>query len=140
MNEQDKKNRNRVLIEYIKSIISGYKVKAEFSTADKDKNVIVVQQASGKKVVFFDSDNPMYNYFNIFVYGDSIESEYQTAMQLGELIGQHIIIDFNDKEDYSNEKWQIIFKQYSNPRTIEYYDIRRVAYMMTFQCIVNRIQ
>lgn len=140
MNEQDKKNKNKVLIEFIKSVIKDYKVKAEYSTNDNDKNVIVVQQTSGNKVVFFQCDNPLFNYFNIYVYGDSIESEYQTAMQLGDLVGQHIIIDFNEKEDYSSEKWQIIFKQYLNPRTIEYYDIRRVAYAMTFQCIVNRIQ
>ena len=135
MNEQDKKNKNKVLIKFIKSVIKDYKVKAEYSTNDNDKNVIVVQQTSGNKVVFFQCDNPLFNYFNIYVYGDSIESEYQTAMQLGDLVGQHIIIDFN-----GNEKWQIIFKQYLNPRTIEYYDIRRVAYAMTFQCIVNRIQ
>ena len=140
MNEQDKNNRNKVLISYIKDIISGYKVKAEYSTNDNDKNVIVVQQTSGNKVVFFDNDNPMYNYFNIYIYGDSIQSEYEVAFKLGELIGQNIIIDFNEKDDYSSEKWQIIFKQYLNPRTIEYYDIRRVAYVMTFQCIVNRIQ
>lgn len=135
MNEQDKKNKNKVLIKFIKSVIEDYKVKAEYSTNDNDKNVIVVQQTSGNKIVFFQCDNPLFNYFNIYVYGDSIESEYQTAMQLGDLVGQHIIIDFNE-----NEKWQIIFKQYLNPRTIEYYDIRRVAYAMTFQCIVNRIQ
>ena len=135
MNEQDKKNKNKVLIKFIKSVIKDYKVKAEYSTNDNDKNVIVVQQTSGNKVVFFQCDNPLFNYFNIYVYGDSIESEYQTAMKLGDLVGQHIIIDFNE-----NEKWQIIFKQYLNPRTIEYYDIRRVAYAMTFQCIVNRIQ
>lgn len=135
MNEQDKKNKNKVLIKFIKSVIEDYKVKAEYSTNDNDKNVIVVQQTSGNKVVFFQCDNPLFNYFNIYVYGDSIESEYQTAMQLGDLVGQHILVDFND-----NEKWQIIFKQYLNPRTIEYYDIRRVAYAMTFQCIVNRIQ
>lgn len=135
MNEQDKKNKNKVLIKFIKSVIKDYKVKSEYSTNDNDKNVIVVQQTSGNKVVFFQCDNPLFNYFNIYVYGDSIESEYPTAMQLGDLVGQHIIIDFNE-----NEKWQIIFKQYLNPRTIEYYDIRRVAYAMTFQCIVNRIQ
>ena len=140
MTEEDKKNRNRVLIEYIKSLISGYKVKAEYSTNDNDKNVIVVQQTSGNKVVFFDNDNPMYSYFNIYIFGDSIQSEYEIAHMLGELIGHNEIIDFNEKSDYTSEKWQIIFKQYSNPRTIEYNEIRRVAYTMTFQCIVNRIK
>jgi hypothetical protein len=56
-----------------------------------------------------------------------------TATQLGSLIGKHII------HDYKNEKWQIIFKQYSNPQAIEYMDIRRVGYSMIFQCIVNRV-
>lgn len=135
MNETDNKNKNAVLIQYIKSKVNGYKVKAEYSTNDNDKNVIVVQQTSGGKVVFYDNDNPLFNYFNIYIYGDSIESEYNTAILLGDLIGKHEVINFN-----KNEKWQIIFKQYTNPRTIEYYDIKRVAYTMTFQCIVNRIK
>lgn len=135
MNDTDNKNKNDVLIQYIKSIVSGYKVKAEYSTNDNDDNVIVVQQTSGSKVVFFDNDNPLFNYFNIYIYGKSIESEYSTAILLGDLIGQHEIIDYKN-----NQKWQIIFKQYTNPRTIEYYDIKRVAYTMTFQCIVNRIK
>lgn len=142
MNETDKNNRNAVLIDYIKSIVSGYKVKAEYSTNDKDDNVIVVQQTSGNKVVFFDNDNPLFNYFNIYIYGDSIENEYKTAIQLGELIGKHEIIEFetNGTNSYDPQLWQIIFKQYTNPRTIEYYDIKRIAYTMTFQCIVNRIK
>lgn len=135
MNETDNKNKNAVLIQYIKSKVNGYKVKAEYSTNDNDKNVIVVQQTSGGKVVFYDNDNPLFNYFNIYIYGDSIQSEYETAVLLGDLIGKHEVIDFN-----KNQKWQIIFKQYTNPRTIEYYDIKRVAYTMTFQCIVNRIK
>lgn len=135
MNETDNKNKNAVLIQYIKSKVNGYKVKAEYSTNDNDKNVIVVQQTSGGKVVFYDNDNPLFNYFNIYIYGDSIESEYETAILLGDLIGKHEVVDFK-----TNQKWQIIFKQYTNPRTIEYYDIKRVAYTMTFQCIVNRIK
>ena len=142
MNEEDRNNKNAVLISYIKSIISNYKIKAEYSTNDNDKNVIVVQQASGNKVVFYDNDNPLFNYFNIYIYGDSIESEYKTAIQLGDLIGKHEIVEFetNSDNNYTPQKWQIIFKQYTNPRTITYYDIKRVAYTMTFQCIVNRIQ
>lgn len=135
MDETDKKNRNDVLITYIKSKIDGYKVKAEYSTNDNDDNVIVVQQTSGSKVVFYGNDNPMFNYFNIYIYNKKIEGGYNTAIQLGELIGQHEIIDYKN-----NQKWQIIFKQYTNPRTIEYYDIKRIAYTMTFQCIVNRIK
>lgn len=140
MTEKDKDNRNKVLIEYIKSLVNGYKIKAEYSTNDNDKNVIVVQQTSGNRVVFFGNDNPLYSYFNIYIFGDSIEKEYKDACKLGELIGHNEIIDFNEKDDYTTQKWQVKINQYSNPRTIEYRDIRRVAYVMTFQCIVNRIQ
>lgn len=139
MTEEDKKNRNRVFIEYIKSLVNGYKIKAEFSTNDKDKNVIVVQQTSGNRIVFFDNDNPMYTYFNIYIFNDSIQKAYEDAIGLGELIGHNDVIDF-DEEHYDTQKWQVKIKQYSNPRAIEYYDIRKVAYTMTFQCIVNRIQ
>lgn len=139
MTNEDKKNRNKVFIEYIKSLVNGYKIKAEFSTNDKDKNVIVVQQTSGNRIVFFDNDNPMYTYFNIYIFNDSIQKAYEDAIELGELIGHNDIIDFNE-EHYDTQKWQVKIKQYSNPRPIEYYDIRKVAYTMTFQCIVNRIQ
>lgn len=142
MNEVDNNNKNAVLIQYINSLVDGYKVKAEYSTNDKDKNVIVVQQTSGEKVVFYDNDNPLFNYFNIYIYGDSIENEYKTALLLGDLIGKHEIVEFetNETNSYDPQLWQIIFKQYANPRTIEYYDIKRIAYTMTFQCIVNRIK
>jgi len=142
MNETDEKNKNAVLINYINSIIDGYKIKAEYSTNDDDSNVIVVQQTSGKKIVFYDNDNPMFNYFNIYIFGKSIESEYTTALKLGDLIGKHEIVEFETKDtnSYEPQLWQIIFKQYTNPRTIEYYNVRRIAYTMTFQCIVNRIK
>jgi hypothetical protein len=76
MDETDKKNRNDVLITYIKSRIDGYKVKAEYSTNDNDDNVIVVQQTSGSKVVFYGNDNPMFNYFNIYIYNKNEEMSY----------------------------------------------------------------
>ena len=38
-----------------------------------------------------------------------------------------------------SEKWQIIFKQFSNPQAIEYLDIRRVGYNATMQCVVNKV-
>ena len=41
--------------------------------------------------------------------------------------------------DYFKDKYQIIFKQYSNPQAIEYMDIRRVGYSATLQCIINKI-
>lgn len=134
MNETDRRNKNLVLINYLSSIISGFKLKAEYSTNDSDTKVIVVQETSGNKQVFFNNDNPLYNYFNIEIFGDNIEEEYKTSAKLGDLIGKDVYLDFN------NQKWQIIFKQYSNPRTIQYDDIRRVSYTMTLQCVVNRIK
>lgn len=133
MNETDRRNKNLVLIQYLNSIINGFKVKAEFSTNDKDIKVIVVQETSGQKIVFYDNDNPLYNYFNVEIFGDSIEEEYKTSAKIGDLIGKDIYIDFQ------SQKWQLIIKQYTNPRTIQYYDIRRVSYTMTLQCIINRI-
>lgn len=133
MTEQDVKNKNLVLITYLDNIIDGYKVKAEYSTNDKDTNVIVVQEDSGEKVVFFDSDNPLFNYYNVNIYGDNIKDEKETSVVIGQLIGQSVVLDFN------SQKWQIIFMQMANPRTIEYMDIRRVAYTTTLKCIVNRV-
>lgn len=133
MTETDIKNKNLVLIEYLKSIIDGYKFKAEFSTNDLDTKVIVCQETSGQKVVFYNNDNALFNYFTINVYGDNIKDQYEVINEIGRLIGKSVIIDFN------NQKWQLIFKQMANPRAIQYMEIRRVAYTTTLQCIVNRV-
>lgn len=125
--------KNLVLISYLQSLFDGYIVKAEYSTNDNDKKVITVQEQPGQKVVFFGDISPLFNYYQINIYGMSIRENKNMATQLGELIGKMAIID------YDNEKWQIIFKQYSNPQAIEYLDIRRVGYSMIFQCIVNKI-
>lgn len=132
MTEEDIKNKNLVLISYLDSIIDGYKVKAEYSTNDKDIQVIVVQETSGQKVVFYEA-NPLYNYYNIDVYGDNIKNAKETSVIIGNLIGNNIYFNWN------NQVWQIMFKQFANPRTIFYDDIRRIAYTSTLQCIVNRI-
>lgn len=132
MTEQDIKNKNLVLIDYLDSIIDGYKIKAEYSTNDNDISVIVVQETSGQKVVMWDTD-PLFNYYNIDIYGDNIKNAKETSVVIGNLIGQNIYFNWN------NQRWQIMFKQYSNPRTIAYEDIRRVSYTATLQCIVNRI-
>lgn len=133
MTQEDIKNKNLVLITYLDSIIDGYKVKAEYSTNDNDLNVIVVQEDSGEKVVFYGSDNPLFNYYNVNIYGDNIKNEKETSVVIGQLIGNSVLVD------YENQKWQIIFMQMANPRTIEYMDIRRVAYTTTLKCIVNRV-
>ena len=145
MTEEDKRNKNLILIEFLKTIINDYIIKAEFSTNDKDTNVIVVQETSGLKQVFFDTNDSLYNYFNIEIFGDNIQTEYETANKINDLIGQTKFITYRKKisgsgtPTYENQTWQIIFKQYTNPRAIEYLDIRRVSYTSTYQLVVNRV-
>lgn len=133
MTEQDIKNKNLVLISYLNTLINGYKVKAEYSTNDNDVKVIVVTETSGEKVVFFDNDNPLFNYYDVQIYGDNIQDAKETSVTIGNLIGKMVIVDYN------NQKWQLIFQQFANPRTIEFMDIRRIAYTMTLKCVVNRV-
>jgi len=132
MSEQDIKNKNLVLIDYLRSIVDGYKIRAEYSTNDSDIQVIVVQEASGQKIVLWDTD-PLYNYYDVNIYGDNIQNAKNVSVKIGNLIGNNIYFQWNDQQ------WQIMIKQFSNPRTIEYEDIRRISYTMTLQCIVNRI-
>lgn len=132
MSEQDIKNKNLVLIDYLRSIINGYKIRAEYSTSDKDIQVIVVTETSGEKIVLWETD-ALYNYYDVNIYGDNIKNAKETSVDIGNLIGKNIY--FN----WKNQNWQIMIKQFSNPRTIAYEDIRRVSYTVTIQCIVNRI-
>ena len=140
MSETDIKNKNLVLIDYLRDLISNYTIRAEYSTYDGDKEVIVVQEQSGRKVVFYDA-NPLYNYYNIDIFGESIQSAKNVSVEIGNLIGNNIYYDWVIKngDQIETQKWQIMIKQFSNPRTIEYSDIRRVSYTMTLQCIINRI-
>ena len=137
MTEQDIKNKNLVLITYLRSIIPDYIIKAEYSTNDNDLDVIVCQEESGQKVIFYDNENTLYNYYSINVYGDNIKEEKETSVEIGNLLGKNVTIDFVNGNE--TQKWQIIFMQMTNPRAIQYMDIRRVAYSMTMKCIVNRI-
>lgn len=133
MTQEDILNKNIVLINYLQTLTDEYKFKAEYSTNDNDTNVIVVQEEAGEKIVFFGDVTPLFNYYTISIYGDNIKDEKDTSVILGQVIGKSVTVDFN------SQKWQIIFKQLANPRTIQYMDIRRVAYTMTLKCIVNRI-
>lgn len=137
MSETDIQNKSLVLIDYLDSIIDGYKVKAEYSTNDKDFKVIVVQETSGIKEIFYGT-NPINNYYNVDIYGDSIRNAKETSVIIGNLIGNNIYFEWITK-DKETQKWQIIIKQFANPRTIAYEDIRRVSYTLTLQCVVNRI-
>jgi len=141
MSEQDIKNKNLVLIAYLNSIIEGYKIKAEYSTNDNDIKVIVVQETSGQKVVLWDTD-PLFNYYNIDIFDNNIKEAKETSVIIGNLIGNNVYFDWEtlDKDKKKEtQQWQIMFKQFTNPRTIAYEDIRRVSYTSTLQCIVNRI-
>ncbi len=133
MTEQDIKNKNLVLISYLQSLYSSFKFKAEYSTNDNDVDVIVVQEQMGQKIVFYGDIPPMFNFYSIQIFGTSIAKCKEMSVDIGNLIGKSITYD------YKNQKWQIIFMQYSNPQAIEYQDIRRVGYTATLKCIVNRI-
>lgn len=138
MNSNDIKNKNLVLCDFIADLTNDkYKVKPEYSTSNKDnENVIVIQEQSGEKIVFFDNPS-LYNYYNVEIFANSIQEAKDTSVEIGNLIGENIYFDWvNDK---TTEKWQIMVKQFSNPRTIAYEDIRRVSYTMTLQVIINRI-
>lgn len=132
MTQDDIKNKNLVVIDFLRSIVDDFIIRAEYNTYDKDKNVIVVQEESGEKVVFYDA-NPIYNYYNVDIFGTNIQQSKNVSVDIGSLIGNNIYFDWKD------QKWQIMIKQFSNPRTLEWSDIRRVSYTMTLQCIVNRI-
>lgn len=129
--------KNLVLIKFIQSLYPKFKVKAEYSTNNNDEEVIVVQEQTGQKVVFYGDIDPLFNYYEIVIYGKSMKEMKTISTELGDLIGSNNIITYQN--GLVNEKWQIIFKQYSNPQAIEYMDIRRVGYSMVFQCIVNRV-
>ena len=129
----DVTQKNLVLISYLQSLFSDYKVKAEFSTNDKDDKVIVVQEQPGQKIVFYGDISPLFNYYQVNIFGLTIRENKNIATSIGELIGKHVILN------YEGGKWQIIFKQYSNPQPIEYLDIRRIGYTATLLCIVNQV-
>lgn len=125
--------KNEVLISYLQSLFPEYQCKAEFSTNDDDKKIIVVQEQPGQKIVFFEDTTPLFNYYQITIGGLKMKENYITANTIGDLIGKHILYD------YKGDKWQIIFKQYSNPQALEYMDIRRVDYIATLQCIIGQV-
>lgn len=124
--------KNDVLIQFLNTIVTGYKIKAEYSTNDNDVKVIVVQEVDGEKTVFFDTNNKLFNYFQITIFGEKISEQKQVADLLGDLIGQM------NYYSTTKEKWQLIFKQVINPQTIEYQDIRRVGYNLTLKLIINK--
>lgn len=139
MTQKDIERKQIIFIKYLQELVndftqtSEWKVKAEYSTNDNDKKVIVVQEQDGQKEVFFGDITPLYNYYQIDIFGLSIQECKNISLMIGNLIGKNII------RDLGNEKWQIMVKQQMNPQAIEYQDIRRVSYNMTVQTVVNMI-
>lgn len=133
MTNDDIKKKNVVLIKYLQSLFKDFKFKAEYSTNDNDIDVTIVQEQMGEKIVFFGNTTPMFNYYQIQIFGTSIAKCKSLSVDIGNLIGQSILFEYGD------EKWQLIFMQFSNPQAIEYYDIRRVGYTSTLKCIVNLV-
>jgi hypothetical protein len=123
--------KNEVLLTYLQSIITDYKFKAEYNTNDNDIKVIIVQEVPAEKVVLW--DGVLYNYFQIQIFGENIKEQKDTSIVIGDLIGKSVVVTFN------NEKWHILFKQFTNPQTIAYEDIRRVGYTATLQTIIEKI-
>ena len=147
MTQKDIEKRQLILIKYIQELVDNYstekwRVKAEYSTNDNDKRVIVVQEQTGEKIVFYGEIKPMYNYYMVDIYGLSIEECKNISLMLGDLIGTSVLREetslHEDGKNY-NEKWQLIFTQWTNPQAIEYLDIRRVGYNSTYKCIVNKV-
>lgn len=128
---------NDVLIAYLKTLITDYKIKAEYSTNDNDIKVIVVQQTDGQKVVFYGNCKPMFDYFSINIFGKSIQEQKETADMIGSLIGQTASMKFEVGDKV--ETWRLIFKQISNPQSINYQDIRRIGYNLTLQTIITKV-
>lgn len=133
MTDSELKEKNIILINYLQSIISNFKFKAEYSTNDNDSDVIVVQEQMGTKIVFFGDIPPLFNYYSIQIFGTSIAKCKEVSVDIGNLIGKSVLFK------KGNKTWQIIFQQFSNPQAIEYYDIRRVGYTATLKCIVNLV-
>lgn len=128
---------NDVLISYLKTLITDFKIKAEYSTNDRDVKVIVVQQTDGEKVVFFGNCKPLFDYFSISIFGTSIQEEKETADLIGNLIGQTASIQLTVGNVV--QTWRLIFKQVINPQTISYQDIRRIGYNLTLQTIITKV-
>lgn len=133
MTEEQTKQKNIILINYLQSKINGFKFKAEYSTNDNDTEVIVVQEQMGEKVVFYGDTTPLFNYYSIQIFGESIAKCKEISVEIGNLIGKSVYFK------KGKETWQLIFMQFSNPQAIEYYDIRRVGYTATLKCIINLV-
>lgn len=125
-------DKNLIIIRYLKDLFPEYLIKSEISTNDEDKKVIVVQMATGNREILY--DGYIYDNFTIEIFGTSIRENKQTAYEIGLLPGNNI------EYEYNGDKYQILFKQMSNPTNIMYQDIRRIGYTLTLQTIINKMK
>lgn len=125
-------DKNLIIIRYLKDLFPEYLIKSEISTNDEDKKVIVVQMATGPREILY--DGYIYDNFTIEIFGTSIRENKQTAYEIGLLPGNNI------EYEYNGDKYQILFKQMSNPTSIMYQDIRRIGYTLTLQTIINKMK
>ena len=142
MTQKDIERKQLILIDYIQELVNNYttekwKIKAEYSTNDNDKRVIIIQEQTGQKEVFYGDIMPMFNYYMFDIYGLSIQECKNISLMLGNLIGHNIVREVTNNG--KKEKWQLMFIQWANPQPIEYLDIRRVGYNATYKCVVNKI-
>lgn len=124
--------KNEVLIEYLRSFIKDYKILAEYKTSNSRVKCITVQEQPGEKIAFSGDIDPLFNYMQIVIFGDSIREQKELSNKLGNLIGK------SEKIKIGKEHWQLIFKQFSNPEPIEFLDIKRVGYSLILKCIINK--
>lgn len=127
--KEGKIDKNLILIAFLETKFKDYMIKSEISSNDDDTNVIVVQMASGPKEVLF--CDYLYDNFTIQIFGNSIRDQKQTAYEIGLLPGHNEIFDYNGK------KYQLLFKEMSNPVNVFYQDIRRVGYTLTLQIVLK---
>jgi hypothetical protein len=125
-------DKNLIIIRYLKDLFPEYLIKSEISTNDEDTKVIVVQMATGNREILY--DGYIYDNFTIEIFGTSIRENKQTAYEIGLLPGNNI------QYEYNGDKYQILFKQMSNPTNIMYQDIRRIGYTLTLQTIINKMK
>lgn len=125
-------DKNLVLIEYLKTLTNDYVFKSEYSTNDNDLKVVVVTQRPTEKQVLY-CGKKLFEAFQVEIFGDSIRVEKDMANIIGDLIGDNVTITYN------NKNYQIMFMQMSNPQSVVYEDIRRVAYTMILRTLINEI-
>lgn len=125
-------DKNLILIKYLQTLTNDYIFKSEYSTNDQNLKVVVVSVRPTEKEVLYDGKK-LFDAFQVEIFGDSIRSEKDLAVTIGELIGDNVTIE------YEGKNYQIMFQQISNPQSIMYEDIRRIGYTLILRTLINEI-